>query len=154
MFRAMFSPIFRSNLTVYTVKRWTKTSPETCRAEFKKINKRKLLHLVGYLHRWRYVHLFPYESTTSGINYPFKSTEHYSIWQANNSLSTQPLLVIYGTNSFIIFFTKACPLTYSKVDKYCPCFPIRALQNSLWYHPIYRVIPWVLDPRKCEYLKD
>jgi hypothetical protein len=32
MFRAMFSP-------------------ETCRAEFKKINTQKLLHLVGYLHR-------------------------------------------------------------------------------------------------------
>jgi hypothetical protein len=30
---------------------WAKTSAETCRADFKKINKRKLLHLVGYLHR-------------------------------------------------------------------------------------------------------
>jgi hypothetical protein len=29
---------------------WEKTSPETCTAHFKKINKRKLLNLVGHLH--------------------------------------------------------------------------------------------------------
>jgi hypothetical protein len=30
---------------------WAKTSAETCRTDFKQINKRKLLHLLTYLHR-------------------------------------------------------------------------------------------------------
>jgi hypothetical protein len=77
----MFSPILRITLTVYTAFwynaptccrpdgsksvhctkklyivlkyawRWAKTSSETRRIRFKKINKRNLLHPIGYLHR-------------------------------------------------------------------------------------------------------